>query len=430
MVTRLSYEVGGLGGDVHEVRVRRAVVERAEFAGASIVSAQGTGPTAALVASPAGVDEASNVSAFDGAVSFEMTGEPVWPATIELPVDMAEVQDDDFIFLMSFNEELGVWLPEPGAVFDAERGVVTAEVHHLSDWFTKKVRSIGSGIRGGASAAVSGIREVGRGFLDTVDTAGEVIVEPIVNTVDMGIEGIRTATKYVWDRTSAGVIYVVEKGRTFVVNTYAVTREAALVAARAAWEATKLAVAMSWEALNETVAAWFERLAPGHASCDDTQPAWVAGVELPERGAPVAACAEAVSADSSQDLRLKVAAQRLYPMLFTAIDPATHKKINISTGDDPGRVRIEKTEGGPRLGEVIAAWHYASYDSDTPGLPDVGTPLLPASATHWIRIPRSALADPLADTGSQLGQLRREPQHGRHERRPARRYLRCSYRLR
>ena len=134
----LSYEVGGLSGGAHEVRVRPAIMERAEIAGASIVSAQGSAPTAALIAPPVAVDKASNVSAFDGVVNFEMTGEPVWPATIELPVDMAKIEDDDFIFLMWFNEEYQIWLPEPGAVFDRERGVVTAEVYHLSNWFTKK----------------------------------------------------------------------------------------------------------------------------------------------------------------------------------------------------------------------------------------------------------------------------------------------------
>ena len=146
VVIGLSYEVRGLSGGVHEVRVRPAVMEKAQVAGASIVSAQGSAPTAALVAPPVPIDEASNISAFDGVVDFEMTGEPVWPATIELPVDMTRIEDGDFIFLMSFNEEFQIWLPEPGAVFDHERGVVTAEVDHLSNWFTKGVSDFREGV--------------------------------------------------------------------------------------------------------------------------------------------------------------------------------------------------------------------------------------------------------------------------------------------
>ena len=210
----LSYEVGGLSGGVHEIRVRPAIVERAEVAGASIVSAQGSAPTAALVAPPVPVDEASNVSAFDGVVHFEMTGEPVWPATIELPVDMAKIEDDDFIFLMSFNEEYQIWLPEPGAVFDRERGVVTAEVHHLSNWFTKGVKRIGSVISGGAPVIGSGITEVSSDVVDTVVDGVEVIAEPVVNTVDRGVERAAAVTKYVWDKSRDRVVYVVEKGRT------------------------------------------------------------------------------------------------------------------------------------------------------------------------------------------------------------------------
>ena len=48
VVIGLSYEVRGLSGGVREVRVRPAMMERAQVAGASIVSAQGSAPTAAL----------------------------------------------------------------------------------------------------------------------------------------------------------------------------------------------------------------------------------------------------------------------------------------------------------------------------------------------------------------------------------------------
>ena len=377
VVIGLSYEVGGLSGGVHEVRVRPAVVERAEVAGASIVSAQGSAPTAALVAPSVAVDEASNVSAFDGVVHFEMTGEPVWPATIELPVDMAKIEDDDFVFLMSFNEEYQVWLPEPGAVFDHERGVVTAEVYHLSNWFTKKLEEGKSLVSEGASVIGSTIEEVSSDFLDTL-VGG---VEPVVSTIDKGAK----AVKYVWDD---GVVYVAEKGRTYVVNTYATTRDVALAAARATWEAAKWVAATGWDAFVELVEEWVvDRFTLTELACSDTEPGWVTSVETPEKDvAALIVCAEAVGVTSEQDLRLKVASQRHYPMLLTARDAAS-SKIKISpTNDDTSRVRVEQTEGSSTLADVTVAWFDAAFDT--------GQPVLPAGATHWLRIPRSALKDP------------------------------------
>ena len=386
VVIGLSYEVGGLSGGVHEIRVRPAIVERAEAAGASIVSAQGSAPTAALVAPSVAVDEASNVSAFDGVVNFEMTGEPVWPATIELPVDMAKVEDDDFIFLMWFNEEFQVWLPEPGAVFDRERGVVTAEVYHLTNFFTKGLEEIGAGLLGGASVIGSTIEEVRRDALDTLVGGVEVIAEPVVSTLDKGVEAADAVTRYVWDQTSDGVVYVFEKGRTFVVTTYATTRDAALAAARATWEATKMAAAVRWDAFVELVETWIDRFTFTRPACSNTEPRWVSSVETPEPGAALIVCAEAVDVTSEQDLRLKVASWRYYPMLLTARD-AAGSKIKISpTNDDTRRVRVEQTEGSLTLTDVIVAWSYAADDT--------GQPVLPASATHWLRIPRSALENP------------------------------------
>ena len=381
----LSYEVGGLSGGVHEIRVRPAIVERAEIAGASIVSAQGSAPTAALVAPPVPVDEASNVSAFDGVVHFEMTGEPVWPATIELPVDMAKVEDDDFIFLMSFNEEYQIWLPEPGAVFDHERGVVTAEVYHLSNWLTKKVEEGKSLVSEGASVIGSTIEEVGRDALDILAVGVEVIAEPVINTFEKGVE----VTTYVLDEASDGVVYVFEKGRTFLVNTYAETRDAALAVARAVWEATKLLGAVGWDAFVKLVEEWVDRLTFTRPACSNTEPRWVTSVETPEPDAPLIVCPETVGVSAwfvEQDLRLKVTSRRHYPMLLTARDAAS-SKIKISpTNDNTTRVRVEQTEGSSTLADVTVAWFAATFDT--------GQTMLPAGATHWLRIPRSALENP------------------------------------
>ena len=369
----LSYEVGGLSGGAHEIRVRPAIMERAEIAGASIVSAQGSAPTAALVAPPVPVDEASNVSAFDGVVNFEMTGEPVWPATIELPVDMAKIEDDDFIFLMWFNEEYQIWLPEPGAVFDRERGVVTAEVHHLTyfditEWFIEEVVPV-----------------VGSGLL-TIEEVGSDVVDTVVGGVEVIAEGIT----YVWDEASDSFVYVVENGHTFLVNTYAETRDVALDVARAVWEATKWVGLVGWDAFVKLVEKWVvERLTFTEPPCSNTEPRWVTSVETPEDGAPLIVCPEAVGAFAwfvDQDLRLKVTSQRHYPMLLTARDAAS-SKIKISpTNDNTSRVRVEQTESSSTLVDVTVAWYAATFDT--------GQTMLPAGATHWLRIPRSAVEDP------------------------------------
>ena len=382
----LSYEVRGLSGGAHEIRVRPAIMERAEIAGASIVSAQGSAPTAALVAPPVAIDEASNVSAFDGVVNFEMTGEPVWPATIELPVDMAKIEDDDFIFLMWFNEEYQVWLPEPGAVFDRERGVVTAEVHHLTyfgikEWFTEEVGPVwGSGLLT--------IEEVGSDIVDTVVGGVEVIAVPVINTIDKGVDGVVDGITYVWDEASDGFVYVVEKGYTFLVNTYAETRDAAFAVARAVWEASKWVAMMGWDAFVEFVEGWVKKLTFTAPVCSNTEPRWVTSVETPEKGAPLIVCPEAVGVSAwfvDQDLRLKVASQRHYPMLLTARDAAS-SKIKISpTNDNTSRVRVERTESSSTLADVTVAWFAATFDT--------GQTMLPAGATHWLRIPRSALED-------------------------------------
>ena len=299
-----------------------------------------------------------------------MTGEPVWPATIELPVDMAKIEDDDFIFLMSFNEEHQIWLPEPGAVFDHERGVVTAEVYHLSNWFTRGVKRIGSRI----SAVGSGIQEVGRGVVDTAVVGTRVVTKPVVNTIDRGVRAGAAVTTYVWDKTRSGVVYVAEKGRTFVVNTYATTRDAALLAAQAAWEAAKFVAAVGWDALVELVQGWVDRLTFTQPFCADTEPRWVTSVETPEPDAPLRVCREAVGVQGEQDLRLRVASWRHYPMLLTARD-AANSRIKVSPdNDDTGRIRVERTEGSSTLADVTVAWFDAAFDT--------GQQVLPSGATH------------------------------------------------
>lgn len=381
VVVGLSYEVRGLSGGVHEIRVRRAVVERAQAGGASIVSAQGTAPTAELVEPAVAIDDAGNVSAFDGVVDFEMTGQPVWPATIEIPVVMDEIEHDDFVFLMSFNEEHQIWLPEPGAVLDTDRGVVTAEVYHLSNWFIRRVKVIESEIEQAARNVGVVVETVGRVTVDTAADVTEMVVEPVVNTVDRGVDKARAVTRYVYDTTSDGVVYVWEKGRVYAVNTYITARRQALEAARAAWEATKAAVAMRWDEFVEVVEHLADRLTLTRPACSDTEPGWVRSLDTPAPGAPLIVCPEAVGPQDQRDLRLKVTSWRYYPMLLTARG-ATGHTIRIATeNDDIDRIRIENTEGTSPLGDEIVGWLNNAIDT--------GEVVLPAGATHWLRIPRS-----------------------------------------
>ena len=103
------------------------------MAGASITAGKGSAPTAALVEDAEPLPGAYRpVSALGSAVDFEMTGEPVWPATITMPVDLSLIDDDSEIFYGYFNEDLRAWVPAAAAVVDRQRGVATAEVYHLS----------------------------------------------------------------------------------------------------------------------------------------------------------------------------------------------------------------------------------------------------------------------------------------------------------
>ena len=148
VVIGLSYAIRGLDDGVsYTVRVRPAAVERAEVAGASITAGEGSAPTAEVVEDPAPLNPSVHrpASTLEGAVSFEMAGEPVWPATIALPVDLDLVVGGE-VLLMYYHESLDLWVPVPGAVLDRERSVITAEVYHLS-WWKAVIDVIGKGAR-------------------------------------------------------------------------------------------------------------------------------------------------------------------------------------------------------------------------------------------------------------------------------------------
>ena len=134
VVIGLSYVIGGLDdGVAYTVRVRPAAVETASVSGASITAGEGSAPMAEIPAdAPALPGVYQSVSTLSGPVNFEMNGEPVWPATVEIPVDMSLVGDDVAVQFVYYNENLEQWLPVPGATLDRGRGVMTAEMYHLS----------------------------------------------------------------------------------------------------------------------------------------------------------------------------------------------------------------------------------------------------------------------------------------------------------
>ena len=66
----------------------------------------------------------------------------MWPATIEIPVDVERIGEDAEVSLVHFNEILDAWVPAPWSVFDRGRGVVVAEVYHLSLWLVVLVGGV------------------------------------------------------------------------------------------------------------------------------------------------------------------------------------------------------------------------------------------------------------------------------------------------
>ena len=172
VVVGLSYTIAGLdAATAYAVRVRPAAVETASVGGASIIAGEGAGPVAELVTDPPPLGSSSlqSVSALAGAVNFEMTGEAVWPATITIPVDMDRVGDDGEVLLVSYNESLRAWVPVLGSVLDRDRGVVSAEVYHLS-----------------LSIVVCGFDLFG-------------LCKPVISTVVSGLVAMRELVDSVWD---------------------------------------------------------------------------------------------------------------------------------------------------------------------------------------------------------------------------------------
>ncbi|MXW76383.1 MAG: hypothetical protein F4Z58_10180 [Acidimicrobiaceae bacterium] len=397
VVVGLSYAVNGLNdGVTYSLRVRPATVERAEVAGASIVSAQGTSPSAKLVVPSVPLEETRDVSAFDGAVDLEITGDPVWPVTVEIPVDLSKIEDGDFVFLVSFSEQHQSWLPDLSANFDRERGVITAEVYHLSWWDTVKAtpgQIVNEANRLGNRAKRFGSEL----WTETKVVTGTALNRgrEIANTTWDGTKLVYESSKglvvdgavFLYDKSRDGVVYVYDKGKQIVVYTYTKTREAALAAAQAMWEGAKFVAAIGWEEFKKILDDWIGKFVIDLPSCTLNTPEWVERIEKPTPEAPLVVCPETASGDGT-DLRLKVTVNRYYPMDLTA-RLANGKRIAFADSDDSAaiaeRISIEKTVGSSAAGTAVFSWLNSSFVRTSP--------VITGGTTHWLRIPEEALGD-------------------------------------
>ena len=160
----LSYVIGGLDdATTYTIRVRPAAVETASVSGASIIAGEGSAPTAEIVEAPAEVDESLEISTLDGPIRFMMGSGPVWPAAVSVPVDAERLPAGRSLFLMYYYERLNLWLPVPGAVFDADASTVSAQVEFTGTFTAIAGRSVPSLTDGQVGAIGEAVRAVAAG---------------------------------------------------------------------------------------------------------------------------------------------------------------------------------------------------------------------------------------------------------------------------
>ena len=204
VVLGLSYAAVGLDDGVrYQVRVQPAVVEVAEASGARISAGEGSSPRARIVNGPpgpmlsAGGDVLESVAALDGVVEFEMGDAAVRPATIEIPLDMSKVGDST-VGLAYYDDELELWLFEPGATVDREQGVITAEVYHLTDWTSLKC-TFSPIICAGEKAAEWVCERICSRVIDGVlqlYEGGKWVAQKLVHGAEVVIDGVRYGLEY------------------------------------------------------------------------------------------------------------------------------------------------------------------------------------------------------------------------------------------
>ena len=349
VVVELSYVIGGLDdGVTYTIRVRPAAVETAEVTGASIIAGEGSAPTAEIVEAPAEVDESLEISTLDGPVRFMMGDGPVWPAAVSVPIDTERLSAGRALFLMYYYEPLNLWLPVPGAVFDAEASTVSAQVEFTGTFTAIAGRSVPSltdsqiGAIGEAVRAVAaGQSAPGNAAFDLFNGEPEAVraLDPV--QVPQYARAVLDASAELPDGTFPDWVLVL----------FAVVAEAGSPDAPAsprspsvssvelrtlqpgrgsAGSALLAALAVGYESLLaairlpdlpdlEDAASWLyyqgqDKLAGNRGDapqCQRSLPLWISEIIVTEdRNAPVLVCGEEVG----DSLHLKIASNRGYPM--------------------------------------------------------------------------------------------------------------------
>ena len=369
VVVGLSYTIFGLDDGVeYAVRVRPAAVETAGVGGASITVGAGAGPVAELVADapPLGSSSLQSVSTLPGAVNFEMTGEAVWPATITIPVDMGRVGDDSDVLLVYYNESLRAWVPVLGSALDRDRGVITAEVYHLTTLDVVCVVGILFAF-GGAVCAAANVAPV------------------VVDALQQMVEFVDSAWEESWLREGW------QNLRDFVLEDVPLLAQAILEKLQdtgqrvTGWVRTSLETLaeLSIEVLGQLKTMFLLEFGVGidPPRCSDGRPDWVRKIDADLRTDALLWCDETALAVGSgeADLGLVETVNRGYSMTMRS------NSSSVRFGDpSPNRISADKTEFPTNLADLMGSglhWLVSNGRSA----------FLPAGAETRFRVPRGAL---------------------------------------
>ena len=321
VVVGLSYTIFGLDdATAYTVRVRPAAVETASVGGASITVGAGAGPIVEIVedAPALGGSTLRSVSTLPGAVNFEVTGEAVWPATITIPVNMSLVAEDSDVQLVYYNESLTAWVPVPGSVLDRDRGVMTAEVYHLT-------------------------------VHDVVCFSTPVVC----GAVTLGVNALRAMKEFVdsaWDANRGWLREGWLEAREFVLQDVPVLAQAMLDKLRetgqtiAPWALAflKAAIGLNPETLGYMKSMLLAELGVGVSppECHSQQPGW-AETSFVASSDALLWCAETASDDggSGQDMGLVHTVNRGYSLLMS------RNRSSVKFGDpSPDRISVDEAE--------------------------------------------------------------------------------------
>ena len=364
VVVGLSYTIFGLDdATAYTVRVRPAAVETASVGGASITVGAGAGPIVEIVedAPALGGSTLRSVSTLPGAVNFEVTGEAVWPATITIPVNMSLVAEDSDVQLVYYNESLTAWVPVPGSVLDRDRGVMTAEVYHL-----------------------------------TVHDVVCFFTPVVCGAVTLGVNALRAMKEFVdsaWDANRGWLREGWLEAREFVLQDVPVLAQAMLDKLRetgqtiAPWALAflKAAIGLNPETLGYMKSMLLAELGVGVSppECHSQQPGW-AETSFVASSDALLWCAETASDDggSGQDMGLVHTVNRGYSLLMS------RNRSSVKFGDpSPDRISVDEAEFPTSLADLGVSGFYGLITSGA-------SAFLPAGSTTRFRVPRSALGAP------------------------------------